>query len=440
MNPDPKSNYLCHTAPEAKQRFVDLLTQLELFHHLPESLCDRIFDYAKFIELKSGDRPVVEGMFDQEIFLLINGRLDVFIKVGSTDEKQIDSLTQPFTLFGERCLLGQPRGASIQANGRVLLLGLDLSSLPDITEHLEMPELRLPDPEYQNNFDLYMVVASVLYSRLVRLEHDQYKLDHKIREIQKQSKIHRKMSLKTSLYNELITNNLSDELRGSSIWSRMIRSLKVESLSDLLKEPLVDTQKIYNGLVKAQSLGELIEEDWMHLLLKRLSEQARFVTAYQKVPVSTRHLPKLLQMSTCLVSLFEELSTTGLLSEEETLKAFLGAQDQHQAWNPSIWADKTKISTSTSPWFVKSQLGLSLSSLLIEWVSKANQAIASYVDYLSEIHSKPKQNVPSVGARMVDEFERYYADVSSGKTEPAQSTPVADVPGNVDDLLAQFGM
>lgn len=440
MSQDPKTNYLCHTAPGAKQQFIELLTQLDLFRNLPESLCSRIFDYAKFIELASGDRPVVEGMFDQEIFLLISGRLDVFIALDRTSEKLIDSMSQPFTLFGERCLLGQPRGASIQADGPVLLLGLDLSSLPDITEHLEQPELRLPDAEYQQNFDLYLVIANVLFERLVRLEHDQYKLDYKVREIQHRVKTHRKMGLKTRIYNEMITNKLHDSLRSPKIWARLVRFFGVQSVSDLLDEPLVDTEKLYNRLVSAQSIGELAEVDWMYLLLKQLSEQARYVPEYWNQPDSEKYLPDLLQMAICLSSLYEKLSGSRLLGADETLAIFLSAQDSKQAWSPTQWAEQVSVSHPENLWFSKAQIGLLLCEALIEWVGKANQAIASYVDYLSEMHSQPKQRVVVSGTQLVEQFEAFFQEISGETSEPKEAKQSAEPEGGVDDLLAQFGM
>ncbi len=127
------THYLKNTIPEQEDEFVYLIGELPLFSHLPKALRSHLFQYSKFISLKDGQRIIQQGMFDQEVFILIYGALSVLLEDEKTGKEELIDLMQvQFTLFGERSLLGETRGATVEANGDTLLLGIDLSSLPDI--------------------------------------------------------------------------------------------------------------------------------------------------------------------------------------------------------------------------------------------------------------------------------------------------------------------
>ncbi|OGG99559.1 MAG: hypothetical protein A2600_08760 [Candidatus Lambdaproteobacteria bacterium RIFOXYD1_FULL_56_27] len=435
---NPHTNYLKNTAPQSREDFINLLGQTSLFAGLPKELRSRIFDYAKFMDLGNGERPVVEGMFDQEIYLLIKGRLDVFIKLENKKEKQIDSLGESFTLFGERCLLGQPRGASIQSNGESLLLGLDLSSLPDLNEHLEDPSVRLEDSAYQDNLDMYLVVASVLYGRLERLVHDQYKLANRIRGMKKGIRVKKHNVLMTQLYNELVENRLAVELRSPEIWRRLLRNLKSEVLDRLLEEEVLNTARIYEELVRLQALGLLQQRDWVYDLLKRLTEQAKFLKRYyEPLQVDSNGLPEVMELAQCLEDLHLNVEKAGILTRSIHFSEFLEALDDQGRWNPSgLVKHLGEVGLLTS-WFGRAHLALVLCSALISLMGKANQVIASYVSFLGNLHTQPRQFPKQTGEDLASLFETFYQSLQKS---PGPEAALEAVEPSVDSLLAQFGM
>ena len=112
----PATNYLKNTLAHGEEQFVKIMHQCDLFKDAPDELLHKIFQYAKFVKLYDKQRCVEEGMFDQEIYILIDGALNIFVKNDEGIEEKIDMMHRPFTLFGERCILGEPQ----RSNSRVI--------------------------------------------------------------------------------------------------------------------------------------------------------------------------------------------------------------------------------------------------------------------------------------------------------------------------------
>jgi len=353
-------------------------------------------------------------------------------------DMKIDSLGESFTLFGERCLLGQPRGASIQSNGESLLLGLDLSSLPDLNEHLEDPSVRLEDSAYQDNLDMYLVVASVLYGRLERLVHDQYKLANRIRGMKKGIRVKKHNVLMTQLYNELVENRLAVELRSPEIWRRLLGNLKSEVLDRLLEEEVLNTARISEELVRLQALGLLQQRDWVYDLLKRLTEQAKFLKRYyEPLQVDSNGLPEVMELAQCLEDLHLNVEKAGILTRSIHFSEFLEALDDQGRWNPSgLVKHLGEVGLLTS-WFGRAHLALVLCSALISLMGKANQVIASYVSFLGNLHTQPRQFPKQTGEDLASLFETFYQSLQKS---PGPEAALEAVEPSVDSLLAQFGM
>ncbi|MDT8445663.1 MAG: cyclic nucleotide-binding domain-containing protein [bacterium] len=435
----PSTNYLRNTAPGSREQFIELLGKLELFKGLPRELRSRIFDYAKFVPLSNHDRPVKEGMFDQEIYLLLQGQLDVFISLGDSQEKQIDSLGEPFTLFGERCILGQPRGASIQASGEVLLLGLDLSSLPDLLEGLEDPAKRLEDGEYEQNLDMYLVVAQVLFGRLERLIYDQHKLSYKARGMLKSASIHKKAVLTTRLFNELVENHLQTELRQPRLWQRFLRDLGHRLRDECVVENQVDSRRVYEDLVAQQALGRLPDQEWLYQLLKRLRESARYLPGYKQSLQSLEDLPEVMMMARCLGQLHQRILSQANLPRPVSLEELLAAQDERGCWSPSALIRRFEEQGLFTSHFAMAHLALLLCEALIEMMGAANQVIASTVSFLGQLHVAPRQRTHHAGGELAEQFAAFFKSTQSNESAPKTLEPKADNAG-VDDLLASFGL
>ena len=155
---DVQANYLKTKAPESKKTFIDILRRISQFSHLSEELFQQLFEYSNFVCLVDKERPVQEGTFGQNIYVLIQGQLEVYLQTDSGEEKQTDVIFRPFSIFGEQCILGEPNNASVEARGEVLLLAIDMSALPDLFEGLENAENRLEDEAYRQSLDMNTIL------------------------------------------------------------------------------------------------------------------------------------------------------------------------------------------------------------------------------------------------------------------------------------------
>ena len=94
---DPQANYLINTAPELQERFVNVLKNMAAFSQLSDVQLLQLFRYSKFVELADQDRPIKQGDYDQTVYILIRGRLEVFMTLASGEEERLDVIFKPFT-------------------------------------------------------------------------------------------------------------------------------------------------------------------------------------------------------------------------------------------------------------------------------------------------------------------------------------------------------
>jgi len=95
-----------------------------------DELLDLIFTYSKAVNIKEGEVLIKEGLFDQWVYFMVKGQLDIFVnnsKLGST----------PGSLVGERCIIGEPRGATLVAGeDGVMALGIEMSLMDEINRQI----------------------------------------------------------------------------------------------------------------------------------------------------------------------------------------------------------------------------------------------------------------------------------------------------------------
>ena len=122
---DPVTNY-CEAI------LGDDATAKSSLHLIPElSNCSKellqiIFRYSKPVNLKPGEGLIQEGLFDQWVYFMIQGELDVVI-----NGKNLGSTAGP--IVGERCILGEPRGANlIASNTGVMALGIEMTIVDEL--------------------------------------------------------------------------------------------------------------------------------------------------------------------------------------------------------------------------------------------------------------------------------------------------------------------
>ncbi len=462
---DPQANYLKFTTPESEFEFVELLKEIHRFSKVPDELLHRIFHYSKFIRLTDGERPINQGMYDQEIFILLKGRLEVYVKT-STGDNKIDVIEKPFSLFGERCILGEARGASIEADGAVLLLGIDLSALPDIADALEFPENKLEDEEYRDNKGMYTLFATVLLERLDRLIKDQYKLNQKL------IRVHASQDLKVSwwkqevlltrIFNEFCDNQISAELDVKSSLLPIFEQYNIGSkrLNGLLKPAAIDTSQVYFELVRLHALGEFEDlNKIVYIIIRQLTVEAynsrRYVELLHTKPIQ---FPQLVPLSNYLDTFYREICGAKVLKKELLKRTFLDACLAGNKLNPSLL-----ISFLEDGEWINSQFDLAHVMYLacqqcINQVSEVNHSITEYLKLLTE-KTRPKKlasnsmieyNTVQEGFQQVcdksmpgenKKSSKESTKKSNAPAEPSEELKDANSPDhNIDDILSQFGM
>ncbi|MBU2646324.1 cyclic nucleotide-binding domain-containing protein [bacterium] len=443
-----KTNYIKNTNPELREQFIEILRRIPHFSGLSDGLLAQLFHYAKFVSLRDKERPVLEEMYGQEVYTLIRGTLDVYIKAESGEEKQVDVIYKPFSLFGEQCILGEQNNASIEARGDVLLLGIDISALPDLIVGLENPENRLEDGAYGQNTALYSVFANVLTERLDRLIKDQYKLIQRIMILHDSEAYQvawQRNSLLTIIYNEFCTNELSQELGIQPILQELLASPlgKSKSLQRLLKATPVNTAHVYMELSRMQTLGDL--EDLNSLLLtitQSLTDKARKLDRYRRQRQFQFHdIPTSDSLSDFLNETYETISEASLLSRPLSKETFLDAFLVNHTLNPTALAATLKDKGWINDEFSLACCLYLICKKCISMELTINQGIARAIHYLI-VHNTPRQFIQSTHMKnlhlvkeVVDLFE-IEEETPTGEAKSKKGSHQE----SVEDLLSEFGL
>ena len=419
---DPTANYLSKTAPNQESAFLKAMGQVPLFGNLPKELLSYIYKYSKFIKLQNGDRPIKQNMFDQEIFILIDGNLNVFLTDKFGEEEKIDIIGQPFTVFGERCILGEPRGASIEATGEVLLLGIDLSSLPDFLEVLENPDSKGKDDDYKNSAQMYSVFATVLMERLGVLVKDQQKLLCRFEDLHETIPFKKTSTLKTHIFNNFTENNLADTLCSHRSLRKFFRSYDSDNLDRILESSPVNTKDLYFELTKLESRGKIPN---LYLLLKevigKIAIQAKFLPEYRDfLPIEIVSLPEILPLSDFFYDLHHHITEANLIPHRSSKNQFLEDFVSHSALNPAVFGSFLKEQREISDQFGLSHLFFLIIQRCIYKVAECNQRISTYVKFLSAFDSTPSKRKDFVHQALMDEFYQLYESTIEDKVETPQ--------------------
>ncbi len=451
---DAQADYLRISSPHIRDPYIDIMRRISPFSQLPEELLLQLFEYSKFMRLEDKERALQEGTFGQNIYILIQGRLEVLVQTESGEEKQTDVIFKPFSIFGEQCILGEPNNASAEARGEVLLLAIDMSALPDLLEGRNNPESRLDDQAYRQSLDMNTIFASVLLSRLNRLIKDQYKLVQKLL-ILHQSKEHQTNWLKnvllTTMFNEFSENQLSPKLEADKILQLSLADTIIENekLAQLLSAPPVDTQQLYLELVRLETLGKV---DNLNILLlesiQRLAARAMELDEYTKgLDLQPHNLPAIVSLPDFLGEVYLVICDSGLMQKELTLEQFLEGFLCSVDPEPSrllAYVEKGGWITNN---FNLSYMMLLICQTCIRKEFELNRLIADCVVYLTTLHT-PRQNVQSQQQQFVEDshaltrelIELYQSTEPDNKEQLKERKTEQPAQGSVEDLLSEFGM
>ncbi len=344
--------------------------------------------------------------------------------------------------------------SGVSTDKNVLLLGIDISSLPDLLDGMENPDNRLEDSVYLQSKDMYMIFADVLNKRLNRLIKDQYKLFQKIvilHQSQEYQTSWKQNVLLTLIFNEFSQNQLSSKLDVQKVLQSTLELYLPQNkkLRELLDMQPVNTQHIYLELEKLDALGNF---DSMSSLLmeivQKLSIEALELEDYtNSLQPQSPELHAIIPLSEHLNELFSAISTDGILSKsiskEQFLEGFLS--DSHTD-TISLEAFLRKGEWVTNE-FSMAHLMFLICQSCIKKELELNQIISGCVRYLTSI-STPRQNTQSsrlknqaqnnaIVSEMIELHRTYVGeDEKSVKERP----PSTSAQGSVEDLLADFGM
>lgn len=217
---NPVTNY-CQSVLGENQIAKDTLRFIPEFTDSSDALIDMVFLYSKPIDLKPGEILIQEGLFDQWVYFLLNGHLDV--KIG---DQSLGSTFGP--IVGERCILGEPRGANLVAGADGLLaLGVEMTIIDELNRKVndyrktakdEADYLRFAEEKLSVSLELLVIVLSEVLGRIV----DIYRTGKKTFDVLKENR----PSLNVRLQNlySFSSGSSSGDLEGTSTPSSLLSS------------------------------------------------------------------------------------------------------------------------------------------------------------------------------------------------------------------------
>ncbi len=129
----PITNYLANVLKDDTDALM-AIREIPVFRTSSQELLELVFRYARIYSLPEGGELTREGEFDQWVYFIIGGRLDVYVGGARVD-------TIASSLVGERCLLGEPRKATLRAaKGGMIALGVDMALLDALNDPAQTGE------------------------------------------------------------------------------------------------------------------------------------------------------------------------------------------------------------------------------------------------------------------------------------------------------------
>lgn len=99
------------------------IREIPHFRDCSDDLLKLVFTYGRIFSLEVGECLTREGEFDQWVYFLLGGKLAVLV-----GGEQVDTISS--SMVGERCIFGQARKATLNADeGGIRALGIDMAIL-----------------------------------------------------------------------------------------------------------------------------------------------------------------------------------------------------------------------------------------------------------------------------------------------------------------------
>ncbi|MBT4090307.1 MAG: cyclic nucleotide-binding domain-containing protein [Deltaproteobacteria bacterium] len=126
---DPVTNY-CGAILGENQKAMSTIRLIPGLANCSDDLLEMIYAYSKTVNMQPGEVLIQAGLFDQWVYFIIQGELDVVI-----NGEQLGSTGGP--IVGERCILGDPRGANLVAGkDGIMALGIEMSIIDQLNRDI----------------------------------------------------------------------------------------------------------------------------------------------------------------------------------------------------------------------------------------------------------------------------------------------------------------
>ena len=239
---DVKANYLEQMLGE-NQEALFAIREVPHFRTCSENLLRLIYTYGRIYALREGEKLTREGEYDQWVFFILNGKLAVYV-----GEEWVDTISS--SLVGERCILGEPRKATLSAGeGGVTALGVDMAVL----DALEGSGGQTPEmvPLYA---ELLSIITAEIINRIADLAYNQLEISSKLA-------INVKSEAITDVINGFMHNAYAGRPEANLAIYKQLARRNRELLALVLEDDkiTVDTRRLYALCVNGGH-GDLILE------------------------------------------------------------------------------------------------------------------------------------------------------------------------------------
>lgn len=160
---NPVTNY-CESVLGNDQKAKKVLRMIPEFAGCSDALLDMIFAYSKPVDLKPGEVLIQESLFDQWVYFIIKGELDVMVS-----GRNLGTTNGP--IVGERCILGEPRGANLVAGKNGLLaLGVEMTIIDQMNRAVNDFQKKAKDEAELQRFSEEKMAVSLELLMIILME------------------------------------------------------------------------------------------------------------------------------------------------------------------------------------------------------------------------------------------------------------------------------
>jgi len=385
------ANYLVQKAPQLIKPFSEALRKVPLFSHLNVRMLANIFKYSRFVPMKHGQLLFREGSFDQSVYLLLKGGVEVYVTGADGRRQRVDQIRKPFQMVGERSILGETQSTTVVASGETLMIGMDLSSMPDVQGAFENPKEAQADQVYEENLAIYSLLATVIAPRLERLIRDQYKLSQKLERLEETAKTWKTNEVMSLIFNQFAENSLPSDLALKEVITKVLVYFRVQSpgLTALLEQAQIDTQRLYAELVKLKALRKIGDlEKLIFTLVRQITSLALKHPTYQAKLESEPHPVKpIVSLAEVMTGFFIALESSGQLQKELEREHLVNSVMPESQFEPALLSEALMQGG-----YLTTNLGNAYAMFLccrgmMEAEQKINLRISERIDAIRELSS-----------------------------------------------------